>query len=377
MSTINDSNDLLDRSSFRTKILKRDGSRCVICGYTDTSQLDVHHILERRLWDDGGYYDYNGATLCDDHNGTIGCHRKAEMTIISCDEIRFAAQILTVIIPDHLYRDYNYDKWGNILNPDGTRTKGELFYDESVQIVLKAGGVLSLFQKYVKYPRTLHLNWSPGLTDDDRVLPSTDVFAGKEVVMTEKVDGECTTMYHDYIHARSIDSGNHPSRGWVKNLHGQIQGDIPPNFRLCGENLYAEHSIHYDNLPSYFMLFSIWDENNMCLSWDETLQWAELLGLEMVPTLYRGPWDEAKIRQIESKLDLTKTEGYTVRITDSFAYGSFRKSIAKFVRKGHVISTHNWMMKAVVKNSLHKDACCDNEKRNIRGGCDTCGDPCL
>jgi RNA ligase len=331
-------------------------------------RLDAHHIIERRLWDEsGGYYLDNGATLCDErperylkaegspHFREVmehGCHMLAEQTVLTCDQIRQAAGITKVIIPEHLYRDNIIDKWGNIINPDGTRTPGELFWDESVRKVLTAGGVLPLFRTHIKYPRTFHLPWSPGLTDDDRLLPSTDVFKGREVVMTEKMDGENTTMYHDYIHARSLDSGNHPSRGWVKNLHGQIQHDIPVGWRLCGENLYAEHSIRYDDLPSYFMLFSIWDEFNTCLSWDDTLQYAAVLGLEMVPVLYRGLWDEAKIRAIEKSLNLKTTEGYTVRVTDSFPYGSFRKSIAKFVRAGHVIQAHNWMMKSVVKNGL-------------------------
>ena len=48
-------------------------------------------------------------------------------------------------------------------------------------------------QKY-KYPRTYHVPWSPGTTSDDRLLKSVDQFVGKRVVVTEKMDGENTTM---------------------------------------------------------------------------------------------------------------------------------------------------------------------------------------
>ncbi|MEL7307213.1 MAG: RNA ligase family protein, partial [Pseudomonadota bacterium] len=41
---------------------------------------------------------------------------------------------------------------------------------------------------------------------------------------------------------------------------------------MCGENLYARHSISYNNLPSYFMAFSVWNELNQCLSWQDTKQ---------------------------------------------------------------------------------------------------------
>ena len=64
------SKPLLTRDSFRDSVFKRDGYACVICGSSDRP-LDAHHIIERRLWTDGGYYTDNGATLCDD--GENGC----------------------------------------------------------------------------------------------------------------------------------------------------------------------------------------------------------------------------------------------------------------------------------------------------------------
>ena len=101
-----------------------------------------------------------------------------------------------------------------------------------------------------KYPRSPHLPWSEGGTSDDAYLFDTDHFAGKEVVITEKMDGENTSMYRDGIHARSIDGRHHPSRDWVKALHGKICLEIPEGWRLCGENLYARHSIAYEELES-------------------------------------------------------------------------------------------------------------------------------
>ena len=73
-----------------------------------------------------------------------------------------------------------------------------------------------------KYPKTLHLPWSSGLTGGDKVVPDVSVFYGKFVVATEKLDGENTTMTPERCHARSLDSNNHLSRNWVKGLWGQI-----------------------------------------------------------------------------------------------------------------------------------------------------------
>ena len=86
------------------------------------------------------------------------------------------------------------------------------------------------------------------------------------------MDGENTSLYQNAYHARSVESRGHPSRSRVKSFHAQIQGDIPSGWRICGENLYATHSIKYENLKSYFLGFSVWNEQNMCLSWEETTE---------------------------------------------------------------------------------------------------------
>lgn len=201
-----------------------------------------------------------------------------------------------------------------------------------------------------KYPRTPYLPWSPGASGDDTYLVDTSAFIGREVVVSEKYDGENTTLYSDGLHARSIDSRHHPSRTWIKAFHATFAHDIPRGWRLCGENLYAQHSLQYEDLASYFVLFSVWDEQNVCLAWDEAEEWAERLGLELPQILFQGTWDEEKIRAIT--LDLEKQEGYVVRLATSFPYDAFGRSVAKWVRAGHVQTDEHWMHRAVVPNKL-------------------------
>ena len=202
----------------------------------------------------------------------------------------------------------------------------------------------------VKYPRTYHSPWSLGVTNDDKVIKDTSSFIGNEVVLLEKMDGENTTLSRDYIHARSLDSVDHPSRHWVKGIWGQIRHNIPEGYRICGENLFAKHSIEYNDLPNYFMVFNIWDENNICLSFDETLEWCNLLEIQHVPVLWRGIYDENFIKNFE--LDFSKQEGYVVRLTKSFHYDDFEKSVMKMVKKGHVQTDSHWMFQKVVPNKL-------------------------
>lgn len=337
---------LLSRDDFRNAVFKRDGHKCVHC---KADAQDAHHIVERRLFPDGGYYLANGASVCGP------CHLAAEATTLSCDALREAAGIKEVVLPPHFYEDEPIDKWGNQILPNGQRLRGELFDDASVQKVIAP--VLHLFTNRVKYQRTHHVPWSPNVSSDDKIIPSLSGFEGEEVVVTLKMDGEQTSMYRDGFHARSIDTAPHPSRDWLWGVHRRIGHEIPERWRICGENLYAVHSIHYHNIPSHFLVFSIWNEKNVCLSWDETVEWAKLLELDTVPVIDRGIWNEKGVRALDIQTwHGDEAEGYVVRVARDFHYKDFRNVVAKYVRKNHVHTHGHWMRQAVVVNGLKAKA---------------------
>lgn len=203
-----------------------------------------------------------------------------------------------------------------------------------------------------RYPRTLHFPFSSSRTSDDKVLTTIDHFLEKEVVVTLKMDGENTSLYRDGYHARSLDSRHHPSRDWLKAFHATFGFDIPEGWRVCGENLYAQHSIAYKALPSYFMGFSVWTDENVALSWDDSLEFFELLGIEPVPTLYRGVFDEAKLRTLANDMDTKHNEGFVVRLAGAIRYPDFAKSSAKWVRAKHVQTDEHWMRSLLTPNQL-------------------------
>lgn len=204
----------------------------------------------------------------------------------------------------------------------------------------------------IKYPRTPHLPWSPGATDDDRILHDLTTFEGKRVIGTKKMDGENTNMYPDGVHARSLDSKGGVDRDWIKKFWAEFAHNIPEGWRICGENLWARHSIHYTDLPSYFMGFSVWDDFNNCLDWDTTLEYFELFGITPVEVIYDGVWDEAAIRRLHTTLDPAKDEGFVIRLRDSFHYDRFGTSVAKYVRQGHVQTDKHWRHQELVPNGL-------------------------
>ena len=207
----------------------------------------------------------------------------------------------------------------------------------------------------IKYPSTPHLPWSPGFVKrNDTRCENTSHLEGRFVVVTEKMDGENTTMYRDGLHARSLTSGDHPSRSWIKRFHAEIAHEIPEGWRICGENLFAQHSIAYEELPSYFMLFSIWDEKNHCLPWDEMVEWAKLLNLALPVVLYTGIFDEKALRALP--VDTERSEGYVVRLYEGFSFENFNRSIAKWVRENHVRTTRHWMTQEVIPNGLRQES---------------------
>lgn len=205
--------------------------------------------------------------------------------------------------------------------------------------------------KTYKYPRTYHLPSSPGCTSDDKKLPDDSIFQDKHVVVPEKMDGENITMYTHTIHQRSMDS--HCSEDYnsrVKSLWASVRHDIPPDMRICGEAMPVVHSIKYDNLPDHFLVFSIWC-GDVCLSWQETILWCDLLGLTPVPMVYEGVYDKDAIQASWEALE-HESEGYVVRLSESFA--DFDESVAKWVRKDHVQTDKHWKSKKKEFNTVRE-----------------------
>jgi hypothetical protein len=106
------------------------------------------------------------------------------------------------------------------------------------------------------------------------------------------------------------------------------------------------------NLRSYFYGFSIWNGENITLSWEDTLEYFEMIGVQPVPTLFSGIWDQKSIQKLSETLNLSKCEGYVVRLAETFSYEEFGSSVAEFVRKGHVTTGSHWRHSRIEPNGL-------------------------
>jgi len=208
-----------------------------------------------------------------------------------------------------------------------------------------------------KYPRTYHLPYSPGATKDDKKLQSGwfDNFAGREIIITEKMDGANTSFSTQDVYARSHGA---PTRDpWSRNLwdpsdglYWRIKPLIGEDELIFGENLYAEHSIHYNRLPAYWFMFAQYDKQSNCwASWDDVKYWAQILDVPTVPELWRGIiHSESELEQLVLKFVKEPStfgeekEGVVVRLANSFPEEEFSHSVCKWVRPNHVQTDVHW-----------------------------------
>lgn len=195
-----------------------------------------------------------------------------------------------------------------------------------------------------KYPHTpyMDISGSVDLHDEVRSLDSFAWSDGRDVIVTEKMDGENTSVYADHIHARSLDSRHHDSRNWIKSYAAQyIQPVLAPGERVLVENVYARHSIAYNQLPSFAWIFGVF-HRTLVADWDYVELMASTVGLPTVPVLYQGPFDRHRIESVIASLDIEHQEGIVVRSREAFDVSEFSRHIAKWVRPGHVQTDQHW-----------------------------------
>ncbi len=120
--------ELLSREEFKKQVFAKTSGKCCVPG-CNCDAADAHHIMDRKLWNDGGYYLFNGAALCNKH------HLDAENSVILPNACLKYMNINPedCFIPDKLKEKYKndlklsyhndlkngrIDKWGNDVNQE-------------------------------------------------------------------------------------------------------------------------------------------------------------------------------------------------------------------------------------------------------------------
>jgi len=209
----------------------------------------------------------------------------------------------------------------------------------------------------MKYPKTLHLPFSQCVNKDDRVADDISNIIGKEIVITEKLDGSNVFLGDDIIHGRSdkskLGEWNH-NFYWDKRIN-VLQINLGVR-KLLGagngfffENLNAVHSIEYPQLNDYIHLINITTDDGWFTKWFFVEEQADIYGFPTVPKLFEGVcWTEQQLKGTIGKLMSEdsvyggKKEGVVVRTTDAFPKEDFDKNVFKFVRENHNQTDSNW-----------------------------------
>ena len=102
---------LLTRDDFKRLCMERDNQKCRLCGFD--KDLSVHHIIERKLWSDGGYYISNGITVCPRcHIQVEGCFVMPSVLWEKIGVKLHDVENLSYLYPDGCFElDTAYDKW--------------------------------------------------------------------------------------------------------------------------------------------------------------------------------------------------------------------------------------------------------------------------
>lgn len=337
---------LLSRRRFRENCLTRDRSRCVIPWCTESAD-EVHHIIERSIWPNGGYYERNGASVCNRH------HQVAERNDIPPQA--FWQWIgVEPLVPEE-YDTFDINKWGDEFETPPWQDERE----------------------YIKYPSTGHLPFSYEW-DNTRVdFQEVDELLEIPLVVTIKMDGGNAMLVKDAddpVRARNGKYAEHQSFDLMKRLYWQnnLYEKIPENIQIFGEWLYAKHSIHYGcdceeqcddvgpDLDSYFQVFGVYDnEYNIWLSWDDTQGWAEEIGFPTVPVLneriYFSNANELYTELVPLAEEIVEfgNEGIVIRPRYPMHYGQFERKVGKYVRENHVDpDSDHWKLEKVKPNVL-------------------------
>jgi len=202
-----------------------------------------------------------------------------------------------------------------------------------------------------KYPSTPHWPWSEKVHKDDSYHINPGFFVGKEVVITEKLDGGNTCLWDGQAYARSTSS---PAvAGWfvmVKKYHAWKTTKVRDLF-FYGEDLYGIHSIEYDPMKeeNTYHLFAIRNTKDKFLSWDALTGLSASYDLPVAPVCFRGTFGSIdavtdwfiKNRPVGSSLG-PEREGFVMRLAKSFPADQFSVNVCKYVRKNHVQTDEHW-----------------------------------
>ena len=202
---------------------------------------------------------------------------------------------------------------------------------------------------FFRFPTTPHLAWlaKDGMPRDDKVMSPAEAreLLSGDVVAEEKIDGANLglSLASDGI-LRAQNRGQYLAEphskqfnrlpAWLAQHEDRLRSILRPGLILFGEWCAARHSLGYDALPDWFLLFDVYDRGSgKFWGTDRRNILAEQSGLVTTPIIYKGRTDLSTLKGLVMEARSyyragLPLEGIVVKKQD----GGWCESRAKLVR---------------------------------------------
>ena len=222
--------------------------------------------------------------------------------------------------------------------------------------------------QFYRFPHTPHIAWlGEGDSRKDKILSLqelSELLTG-EVVVEEKIDGANIGFSLDENGSLQVQNRGayleQPYRGQFSRLNGwlgqfsyKLKIHLPDDIIVFGEWCAARHTLPYDHLPDYFLLFDLYDKKEKKF-WSvcRRNEWAKKIGMHTVPSIERGRFSPDRLQDLlihtRSAFRDGHVEGLVVRNDDL----QWNQKRGKLVRADFVqaMDTH-WSRKQLEWNAL-------------------------
>ena len=202
-----------------------------------------------------------------------------------------------------------------------------------------------------RFPQTPHIVWlGNGTPRDDKVLTATQVseLLRGDVVVEEKLDGANLgfSLAPD-VSLRAQNRGQYlhePFGGqfarlpdWLAlhsaSVHDALAANAHSDLMLFGEWCAARHSLNYDALPDWFLLFDVYDSSTQ-MFWSSRRRnvLAKGIGLVTVPTVLQGHCTLPLLKEVLNKQTSQFRQGVLEGLVIRRESADWCESRAKLVR---------------------------------------------
>lgn len=219
---------------------------------------------------------------------------------------------------------------------------------------------------FFRFPHTPHLVWlGDGEPRDDKVMSIHDAnkLLSNKVVVEEKLDGAnlgISLALDGSVRAQNRGQYlNQPFTGqfsrlpsWLAQKDYEIKQYLTPDLIFFGEWCLAKHSLDYDNLPDWFLLFDVYDKSvNKFWSTDKRNKLASQINLTAVPRINYDVFDLDDLKLLASNSKSSYRNGNLEGIVIRHEDNDWCLSRAKIVRSDFTqnIETH-WRNKVIEYN---------------------------